>query len=255
MNNLEIAKKGILKAWKEVMKIYQKDYNIAYKNDKSPFTEADNKANKILIWYLEETNIKIFSEEIKDNYENRKNEEYLWIIDPIDGTKDFINKTWEFSIMVWLVYQNNPILWLVYVPSKDKLYFAEKWKWAYLQKDWNTKKIQINQERKQILTSRNHTSDTELELIKKLWLENVPCGSIWVKLALIAEWKAGNYINLSNKANQWDACAPHIILEEAGGKVTDKYWNTIKYNQENSNLENWLIWTNWSFHEEILQNI
>lgn len=255
MNNIEIAKKAVSQAWKEIMKIYNKDYDIKYKDDKSPFTEADKKANEILISYFEKTNIKIFSEEIKDSFKNRKDEEYLWIIDPIDGTKDFINKTWEFSIMVWLVYQNNPILWAIYVPNEDKLYFAEKWKWTYLEQNWNTKNIKIDKSKKQILTSRNHTSNIELDLINKLELENIPCGSIWVKLWLISEWKAWNYINLSNKLWQWDWCWPHIILQEAGWEITDKFWNTIKYNQESTNLENWFIATNWIFHKEILNSI
>ena len=255
MNNLEIAKKAILEAGEEIMKIYQKDYNIEYKDDTSPFTEADNKANEILVSHLEKTDIKIFSEEIKDDYEKRKNEEYLWIIDPIDGTKDFINKTWEFSLMIWLIKKDQPILGLVYQPASGKLYFAEKWKWTFLEENKETKQIQVNPAQKSILTSRNHTSDIELDLIEKMKLENIPCGSIWVKLWLIAEWKAGNYINLSNKLWQWDGCWPHMILEEAGGKVTDIYGNQIKYNQESSKLENWLIGTNWNFHQEILDKI
>ncbi|UFX82743.1 3'(2'),5'-bisphosphate nucleotidase CysQ family protein [Candidatus Absconditicoccus praedator] len=255
MNNLEIAKQAILQAGEEVMKIYQKDFSIEYKGDQSPFTEADNKANEILISHLEQTNIKIFSEEIKDDYESRKNEEYLWIIDPIDGTKDFINKTGEFSLMVGLIRKDQPVIGVVYQPSEGKLYFAEKGKGSFLETDQGTQEIQVDSSQKQILTSRNHTSPADLEIIEKVGLENIPCGSIGVKLGLIAEGKAGNYINLSNKLGQWDGCAPHIILEEAGGKVTDIYGKQVRYNQQSEKLENGFIATNGVFHQEILDAI
>ncbi len=247
---LHISKKTIKKAWEEIMKIYTKDFEVELKSDNSPLTIADKTANKIIIEELSKTNIPILSEETKDNYD-RLQSKYLWIIDPVDWTKDFINKTWEFSIMIWLVENWRPILGVVNVPSKNKLYFAEKNKWSYLEKNWKIKKLKINKENNKILVSRNHATEIELNLIKKLWLDSKLCWSIWVKFWLIAEWNAWNYLNMYPNFKEWDTCAPEIILSEAGGKVTDIKWNKLIYNKK-ENYHSWCIWTNNTNHKKIL---
>lgn len=251
---LEIVKKIALKAWKEIMNIYELDYKIEIKEDDTPVTIADKLANKIILEELKKTNIPILSEETKDNLDRLKSE-YLWIVDPIDWTKDFINKTWDFSIMIWLVKSWKPILWVVYVPVKNKLYFSEKWKWSYLEQNWKIKQLKINKNNNNILISRNHTTDIELKLIEELWLESIPCWSVWVKLWLIAEWLAWNYINLSRYLKEWDACAPELILSEAWWKITDTLWNKLTYNNKILNLENGCIWTNWINHNLILNKL
>jgi 3'-phosphoadenosine 5'-phosphosulfate (PAPS) 3'-phosphatase len=156
--------------------------------------------------------------------------------------------------MIWLTKNWKPILWVIYVPSKNKLYFAEKNKWSYLEDNWKISKLKININNNKILISRNHTTNIELELIEQLWLDSILCWSIWVKLWLIAEWKAWNYINLYKTFNEWDTCAPEIILTEAWWKVTDTIWNTLFYNKKLS-YQNWCIWTNWINHNKILNKL
>jgi 3'(2'), 5'-bisphosphate nucleotidase len=250
---LDIAKKAALKAWKEIIKIYKWNFEIEIKEDNSPVTIADKLANKIIIDELTQTNLPILSEENKDNLDRLKSE-YLWIIDPVDWTKDFIRKTWEFSIMIWLVKNWKPILWVVCVPTKNKLYFAEKWKWSYLEENWIIKKLTIDSNNQKILISRNHTTEIELKLIKDLWFKSIACWSIWVKLWLIAEWLAWNYINLYNKLKEWDTCAPEIILTEAWWKVTDINWENLIYNKK-ENYHNWCISTNIKLHNNIINKI
>lgn len=250
---LEIAKQAALLAWEEVMKIYEWEFDIEIKSDNSPITNADTAANKILISHLTKTWYPILSEEKKDNLDRLKSE-YLWVIDPIDGTKDFINKTWEFSIMIWLIKWSKPILWVVYAPATWKLYFAEKWKWSFLEHGGKIKKLQV-QESNTILVSRNHTSQIEFQVIEELWLSPVPCGSIGVKFWLIAEWQAGSYLNLSDKLKQWDSCGPELILKEAGWKVSDTLWQEIIYNSPELALKTGCIWTNSINHDAILQFI
>ena len=251
---LEIATNAALKASKKIMQIYSWDFEVEIKEDNSPITIADKIANEIIIKELEKTNIKILSEEEKDDL-NRLDNKYLWIIDPIDWTKDFINKTWEFSIMIWLVKNWEPILWVVYAPATNKLYFAEKWKGSFLEINWKTQKLKVNPDNNKILISRNHTTDIELKLIKELWLEAIPCWSIWVKLWLIAEWLAWNYLNLSRYLKEWDSCAPEIILSEAWWKITDTLWNKLTYNNKLVNLENGCIGTNGVNHNKILNKL
>src|SRR6056297_3572822 len=125
-------KEEIKKVGAEIMKLYEKDFEIKDKADSSPVTKADLLSNKLLVEILEKTNIPILSEEIKDNPE-RLSSDKLWIIDPLDGTKDFIQKTDEFSIMVALVEKGEPVLGIVYAPALGKIYYAEKNKGAYVE--------------------------------------------------------------------------------------------------------------------------
>lgn len=251
--HLEKAKSAAIKAGKEIIKIYNQEFQVDIKWDNSPVTIADKKANEIILKELKETWIKILSEEEIDDL-SRLDEKYLWVVDPLDWTKDFINKTWEFSIMIWLIQNWTPILWIVYLPIKDKLYFAEKWKWAYLQQNWVTSKLKININNSKVLISRNHTTNIEKEIIDELDLDFKLCWSIWVKLWLISEWKAWNYINLYSNLSEWDTCAPQIILYESWWKITNKNWNNLIYNKVNP-INSWCIATNWNIHNDIINKI
>jgi len=252
MNNLEIAKIAAFEAWKEVMKIYNWNFDVEIKEDSSPITVADKKANEIIINELSKTWISILSEESFDNLD-RLNKDYLWIIDPIDWTKDFINKTWEFSIMIWLVENWEPILWVVYLPVNDKMYYAEKGSWSFLEINWVTNKLNCSDKSEEltILMSRNHTSNEEQLLIDELDIKQLKCWSIGVKLWLIAEQKWELYLNFSDKTKEWDTCAPEIILKEAWWIITDIYGSKLDYNNEDVRRNNWILASNWVIHDII----
>jgi len=122
-------------AGKIIMEIYQRDFKIDYKDDKSPLTEADTKSNEIICSKLQELypNISILSEENKIiDYEERKDWKYYWCIDPIDGTKEFIKKNDEFTVNIALINKNTPVLGVVYAPAIDKMYIAKKNEGAFL---------------------------------------------------------------------------------------------------------------------------
>lgn len=251
---LKIAKNACKKAGKAILKIYKWDFDIEIKDDGSEVTIADKLSNKVIEKILKQTNIPILSEEKKDNFD-RLNSKYLWVIDPLDWTKDFIKKTWEFSIMIWLVKYWEPILWAVYLPTKNKLYFAKKWKWSFLEQNWRVVKLLVKKTNSDIiLVSRNHLTDLEIKVINKIWFKSIPCGSIWVKLWLIAEWKAWNYLTSYNNFKEWDTCAPEIILKEAWWKITDKLWKKLEYNKK-LNYHNGCIATNWVKHQIILDTL
>lgn len=251
---IELVKKVARKAWKEVMKIYDTlNYDIEFKSDNSPFTIADKISNEIILEELEKTWITILSEEKKDDL-SRLWENLLWIVDPIDWTKDFLNRTWEFSIMIWLVKNSRPILGVVFEPVKDRLFFAEKWKWSFLEKDWNIKSLSINKDNLDILVSRNHLTDLELAIIEKLNLKKNPCWSVWIKCSKIALWEAWNYLTMYKSLREWDSCAPEIILTEAWWKVTDIDGNELIYNKKIP-TQNWFIWTNKVLHDFIINTI
>lgn len=256
MNHLEIAKIAACCAWRKVMDIYNWDFDVEIKGDDSPVTLADKVANEIIIKELSHTGIHILSEESHDNLE-RLSEDKLWIIDPIDGTKDFINKTGEFSIMIWLVQKWKPILWVVYLPENGKMYYAEEGKWSFLEHDWKITQLSCSDSHDNltILMSRNHTSPEEQSLIDELDITQHKCWSIGVKLGLIAEKKWHLYLNLSNKTKEWDTCAPEIILFEAWGKITDIHWKPLQYNRDDVRRNDWILASNRVIHETIRDKI
>ena len=253
INLLGIAINASILAWKSILDIYNKDdFDKILKKDNSPVTKADLLSNDILIKELGKTWIEIISEEKENINTVDANNGIVWLVDPIDWTKDFINKTWEFSIMIWLLKNLKPVIWVVYLPSSDVLYYAEKWKWSFVKRNNEITRLKVsdNDTDISILISRNHTTKIELEIIEKMKIKNkIPCWSIGVKLWKIAEKKWDLYLNLSDKTHIWDTCAPEVILKEAWWSLTDKYWDNIDYNKtlETKN-KNWLIASNWIIH-------
>ena len=117
------------KAGDAIMEIYSKDFTIEFKDDKSPLTEADKKANDIIVDGLNNLSIKfpVLSEEGKEiPYSERKNWDYFWLVDPLDGTKEFIKKNDEFTVNIALIHKNIPILGVVYAPALGDMYYAKK---------------------------------------------------------------------------------------------------------------------------------
>ncbi len=249
--------KIVKQAGKEVLKFYgSKDLDVDLKLDKTLVTEVDLAANDFLIKYLKKFSYPILSEEKKDNL-TRLNSDRIWIIDPLDGTNDFIKKTGDFSIMVALVEKQKPILGIVYLPVSDILYFAEKQQGAYKQeKSSNAKKISVSSVKElsqvRIVASRSHFSKEISDFAKKIKTKEIKrAGSNGIKIGLIAEGKAELFFNPTNKMGEWDSCAAEIILEEAGGKLTDIGNNEIIYNKKHPKLNKGLFVSNGVIHEEL----
>ncbi len=125
--NLSIAIKAALHAGKEILRIYGTDFNVEKKGDDSPLTVADKNANAVIMEYLKPTGIPIISEENKQiDFDIRKNWERCWIVDPLDGTKEFIKRNGEFTVNIALVEKGKPILGVIYVPVSKELYFTSE---------------------------------------------------------------------------------------------------------------------------------
>lgn len=124
--NLEIAIKASLEAGKRIMEIYEhEDFEVVLKNDDSPLTKADLASHEIIMQHLSATDIPVLSEEGRDlSYEERKHWSSLWIVDPIDGTKEFIKKNGEFTVNIALVRDQKPVMGVIYVPALKELYYA-----------------------------------------------------------------------------------------------------------------------------------
>jgi len=221
--NIEDIKKIAKEAGNIIMRIYQKDFQIIYKDDKSPLTEADTKSNKFICDSLTKlnSNIPILSEENKEiSYCNRKNWEYYWCIDPIDGTKEFIKKNGEFTINIALIHIDTPVLGVVYAPAIDKMYNAKKGEGAFL----NKQKIPLSKKNKEftIVASKSHPSnDTQLFInnLKNKYqnLISISKGSS-LKLCMVADGSADIYPRIA-PTMEWDTAAAHAILLESGKNI------------------------------------
>ena len=125
VSGIESVIDTIIEAGDRVREIYESDFEVSKKDDNSPITKADLESNKIIRAALEKTGIPILSEEDVDD-KSRLNSDKIWIVDPLDGTTDFVNRTGEFTIMVGLVENHVPVMGLIYWPTKQKLYYAER---------------------------------------------------------------------------------------------------------------------------------
>jgi 3'(2'), 5'-bisphosphate nucleotidase len=256
LNEGKIALDAVLEASKEILKVYNSDFSSELKEGKEPLTKADTRSNEILIKRLSVLNYPILSEESKDNLK-RLNSDTVWIIDPLDGTTDFVQKTGEFSVMVALIKKNRPILGIVYQPTENMLYLAQDGKGAYMRESEKWSKLQVSKVSKltesKAITSRNHFTDTEKSFINDMGvLKHIQKGSAGLKVAEISKGNAELYFTFTNEIKQWDTCAAYCIVKEAGGKMTDMLGNEIRYNTKVLNHENGLLVTNGIVHDDIV---
>jgi len=252
---MRIDKEHILSSIREagsaVMGIYDTDFAVEQKEDKSPVTEADTRAHNMLMTALGEFGYPILSEEGDSKESARYNAQHVWIIDPLDGTNDFVQKTGEFSIMVGLVEDGKPVFGAVYAPAVDKLYYAQSGSGAWLSHGGETTRLSVDTRTEHIraVSSRSHNSPEIDAYYKALGAhERIAVGSNGVKIGRIAEGEADVFYNPTSKMGEWDGCAPQIILEEAGGKMTGADGSPIVYNKKDPHLSHGILATNGALH-------
>ena len=249
----------------DILPIYHDTHKkIKIKSDNSPVTQADLISQEKLFAFLKPLGFPIISEEaLLDEGDftalPRNEKSNFWVIDPLDGTKDFVQGTGEFSIMVGFVQEGNPIAGYMYQPTEDKFYFAEKGKGAFVKREnGKPEKLYVdNRERNlRLVVSRNHFLDSDQEIIDKLGIRDVvKCGSIGLKIGIIAEGKADIFINSSDKTFIWDSCAPQLLLKEAGGMITDINGNALVYDGVTIKNSYGILGTNTLVYEKVLSEI
>ena len=256
---LNTAITAALEAGKAILEIYHSgDFDIETKGDKSPLTKADKASHNVIISFLAKTNIPVLSEEGRDIlYEERKGWKQLWIVDPIDGTKEFIKRNGEFTVNIALIEKHKPILGVIFVPAKGELYFSTKYIGAFKVKvdlesfDFDAlvekaSKIPFHGHDKTftIVASRSHMSvETEIYVQKMRDIHgkvNLISKGSSLKLCMVAEGKADCYPRFA-PTMEWDTAAGQAICEHAGFQVID--WSTKEnmiYNREKL-LNNWFL--------------
>lgn len=232
-------------------------------NFTEPVTVADRTASKIIVGRLTEEfpEDAILSEEEKDDKQKRLASDCVWIIDPLDGTRGFINQDGDFAVQIGLAENGESVLGVVFLPFRKKLYYASQNNGAFLIENESLPK-QLNAseitdfEKMTIAVSRNHRSPKMSRIHHKFqFKDEIRRGSVGLKVGLIAEKSADLYIHLSPRTKFWDTCAPQIILEEAGGKLTDLFGEKIKYDLENVQNLNGILASNGTAHDETVNKL
>ena len=253
---LDIAIKAAQEASDIILEIYQKDYNTFTKKDDSPVTDADLQSNKIINKILSDTKYSILSEEDTDD-QSRLSKDMIWIVDPLDGTSDFIDKTGEFTVMIALIQNKKPILGVIAWPTEKILFVAQKncGAFRYSNNKWDKISVtKINELPKcRTVGSRHHLSNKEKDFIQKIGIEDFSSIGSSLKVGKISSGEAAAYITTTNKIKEWDTAASHCIISEAGGKMTDMLGNELTYNNKNVHHENGILVTNGLIHDKILQ--
>jgi 3'(2'), 5'-bisphosphate nucleotidase len=233
-------------AGEKILEIYITDFTINNKTDNTPLTCADLAADELIKRLLKELtpHIPILSEESKPiPYLQRKNWQTYWLVDPLDGTKEFINHTDEFSVNIALVHKHQAIMGLIYNPVKKCAYYAIKGSGAfYSQENEAAQMIHVSKKRRQkiILAGTHAKFSAEMEgFVKNLSLtthgyEMIKMGSS-LKSCLIAQGVADIYARLG-PTSEWDTAAAQCIVEEAGGLITNTRMQPLQYNTKESLL-------------------
>jgi 3'(2'), 5'-bisphosphate nucleotidase len=252
--NITIAIQAAIKAGKEIFRIYKdpkSDFFVEIKSDNSPLTIADKAAHNIIVRELEKTGIPILSEEGKTiPYVVRKHWKTFWLIDPLDGTKEFIKKNNEFTVNIALIESGNPITGVIYVPVSKELYIGDiktgAWKYKTIDEEISLVKVMlrgirlpknIQNNAYYVVGSRSHMSHETEHYIKELKnkhknIEIVSKGSS-LKICMVAEGLANEYPRFG-PTMEWDTAAGHAIANAAGKKLllTD-FSGELVYNKKN----------------------
>lgn len=261
-NILQIALIAAYKAGVEIMKIYNdpaSDFEIERKADNSPLTIADRKAHEVIMSYLNNTPYPVLSEEGRSiEYAERAAWQTLWIVDPLDGTKEFIKRNGEFTVNIALVVDGVPVMGVVYVPATNELYVGDETLGAYKYTDvaFNEKTqtlsynenilplSDINREGVVVVASRSHLSDETKAYVEQLCaahnkVEFISTGSS-IKICLVAAGVADVYPRFA-PTMEWDTAAGHAVARAAGSDIYQYQKNIpLAYNKEDL-LNPWFI--------------
>ena len=238
LNSLMLSANTIaVEAGKKIMDIYQQDFDVIEKADKSPVTEADMAAHHYIIEQLAQiSDYPILSEEsAKLPFEERSSWQTYWLVDPLDGTKQFVQRTDEFCVCIALIHKNEAILGAIHLPVTQDSYYACRGQGAFKQTaDGSTESIQSRtfSSPSIIAVSRSHKGDATSQVLDKIGEHELLISGSAIKACWVAEGKADLYPRLW-PTSEWDTGAAQCIVEEAGGQLTTLDLKPMRYNTKN----------------------
>jgi len=256
---LAIAKALALDAGSILMSYYQQPFRIDWKAPGDPVTAADREASQLIVGRLARAfpDHAILSEEEPDDL-NRLDESHVWMIDPMDGTREFIERRGEFAVQIGLVVDGAPVLGVVYQPTTRKLYYAAHGMGAFLETDGQPVALHVSQEqiaaRMTMAVSRSGRSVRVETIRERLRIPNVlRLGSVGLKVGAICEGRAHLYVHAGHRTHLWDTCGPEAILREAGGRLTDLFNEPLQYRGRELRNPNGLVASNGRIHDRAVQ--
>ena len=235
-----------VQAGKAILEVYATDFDVQSKSDDSPLTQADLAANRrIVAGLLELTpDIPIISEESGlPEFDVRRQWDCYWLIDPLDGTKEFVNRNGEFTVNIALIKSNRPVFGVVHVPVQDKTYVGCEGRGSELRDGGQVTEIRVSESSSvpvRIVGSRSHRGSSLDAFLEKLGESDiVPMGSS-LKFCTVAEGNADVYPRLG-PTSEWDTAAAQAVVEQAGGKVLELDGKPLSYNKKSDILNPWFV--------------
>ena len=228
-------------AGRVIMQIYAQDFTVEHKSDASPVTQADLHAHQVISDALSRLPLQLpvlTEEQAAPNFAQRSQWSSYWLVDPLDGTREFIKRNGEFSVNIALIVDHEPVLGVVQAPALNKIYYASVHTGAFMREHGGLEQmIRVSEQATplRLALSRSHLSERELDLIDLFnQPEIIRCGSA-LKSCLIAEGRADLYPRLG-PTSEWDTAASQCVLEQAGGFMVDLDGNRLRYNCKESLL-------------------
>jgi 3'(2'), 5'-bisphosphate nucleotidase len=242
---------------------FETEVKIGQDSFSEPVTIADREASRIIVEGLAAAfpDDGILSEEEVDDVNHRMSKRRSWIIDPIDGTAGFVNHDGDFAVQIGLAEEGKAILGVVLLPFHGVLNYACVGKGAFSQTGTDKpRKLSVSNSTQLaslgLAVSRNHPSSRMQQIIRHFGFRNsVRRGSVGLKVSLIASRSADVYIHPSPRTKLWDTCAPQIILEEAGGLMTDLFGLPLVYDRRDVNNHNGIVASNGAAHRAIIDHL
>ena len=249
-------------AGRHIMDIYHTDFEVAYKGVSDPVTEADRRANDLIVKGIRQQfpDDLIVAEESPPP-EKSQETRFVWYVDPLDGTKEFIAKNGEFSVMIGLAIDGHACLGVVYRPDTNILYAGITDQQAWIEESNGIRRpLRTNTTMQphewSLVVSRSHRNPSIDQIKGYIGLDReLSSGSVGLKIGLIASGKADIYVEPAPYTSVWDACAPEAILRGAGGRFTDLSGHPMVYNPMSLKNTRGIVGTNGACHDHVIQSI
>lgn len=266
LSEVELAKKLARDAGTLIMEHYAREIvaeeKLGIDNFYEPVTAADKAASRLIVEGIERAfpDDGILSEEESDVVDRRLSKKRVWIIDPIDGTAGFLKKDGDFAVQIALAEDGRPVAGIVFLPFHDILYYAFRENGSYRESADGVDKLRTSDltdlTKMQMAVSRNHRSPRISAILSDFGVKReIQRGSVGLKIGLIAEKTCDLYVHLSPRTKLWDTCAPQIILEEAGGRLTDLFGEEFNYDIADVQNHGGIVATNGVIHDKTIERL
>jgi len=259
---IAVAKRLAREAGRVILDHYRRGTRVEFKGrgTADPVTQADRDANHLIVEGLAQAfpSDAVLAEESTpsaDRHAHRR----LWCVDPLDGTREFIEHNGQFVVMIGLAVDGEAVMGVVYQPTEDVLWWGAEGQ-AFAER--GERVISLSPSRRgeareaRIVVSRSHRSATVTKVAAALGIPHEdPLGSVGLKVARVAAAEADVYLSMSTSTREWDACAPEALLRAAGGRMTDVTGDPLRYNKEDISTPRGLLATNGALHAQVVEAV